>query len=173
VPGNLFVTDKEHTLIDSWSRELVQHVVAQELKYYPLDLDGSVVHELYREVIQKAWYAPVLLNARVRLTSESVKMSNGNMDTQYTLEVSCHNQELEERNLRPIEGDVVEYRNVFFEVTSVTNPDQPFGTPAHRLTRKLTCVPTREGYFSAGGDVQALVDNTTEPTLPSSTKLGD
>jgi hypothetical protein len=159
-----FVTQKELDLIDSWSRELIQDVVVQEVVYYAVHEDTS--YNFYREAIKKVWYDPVKLTARVQYDqTQTVSGPMGN-DAQFALEVYCHIDELRDRNLKPREGDFVEYDQVFYEITTVSEPQQVFGQANAHLMVKLTCTPAREGQFSAGSVRAEGVDNS-HPVNPS------
>src|SRR5690349_9573165 len=103
-----FVTTRELALIDSWTRELIQDVVEQEIIYYAISVEESSVHDVYDEAIQKVYRQPVRINGRCSFSQEGTKARGGTLDSQYTLEVYLHTQELNERNVDPHEGDFVE-----------------------------------------------------------------
>lgn len=155
-----FVTDREIAFINSISKELLQRVVGQDIKYYAFILNQSNVHRLYNESMNKTWSAPVLVNALVLWNNPSVKSTNFGSDSEYRAEVYFHTQELNERNVLPKEGDFVEFGQVFFEITAVTYPQIVFGQINNKIMTKCICTPAREGQFQAGNQSDKNIDHS-------------
>lgn len=147
-----FITERELKFISDITKELLQGIVEEEVKYYAISLERSKVNELYQEAIRKVWAPPVAINALVLWGQDATRMSRFDMDAQYTLEVYFHKNELDERNVLVREGDFVEYGGVFFEITSATQPQIVYGQVNNKVMVKCSCVQSREGQFAAGGD---------------------
>lgn len=167
-----FITNKEIALIDSINKELIQDFVQQEIIYYAISIEESEVHDVYDESVKKSWMQPVKLNARVRYGNQTSKSTAAGLDSDYSLEAYCHTQELVERNLKPREGDFVEFGQVVFEITSITMPQLAFGQANNRIMTKLVGVPSREGQFKVGNMTDEGVDNTTPVLHPTHRSLG-
>ncbi len=135
-------------------------VVAQTVNYYAISLEETQVNDLYNESVSKVWKPPVTVNARVSWDNQSTKSSKMSQDSQYSLEVYFHTQELIERNLLPREGDFIEFGQVFFEITSVTQPQIVYGEINNKIMTKCMCIPSREGQFQAGNISAENVDNS-------------
>lgn len=159
-PGPMFVTDREINFVNTINKELIQHVVGQWVNYYAMSLKHTRVDDLYNEAVQKVWLPPVQITARVLWDSPTVTSTPQGQDTKYEAEVYFHNQELTERNVLPKEGDYVEFGQVFFEITSVTEPQLVFGQVNNRMMKKCVCVPSREGQFQNGNKDSENVDNS-------------
>jgi len=155
-----FITERELAFIGRINHELIQKVVGQEVTYYEVDVEKSKSNHLYDEAVEKVWKPPVLVNARVLWDNPTSTTSNFGVDSKYTAEVYFHKLELDERNVAPKEGDFVEFGQVFFEITSVTQPQIIFGQVNNKAMTKCICVPSREGQFQAGGKASEGVDNT-------------
>ena len=166
-----FITQKEHDLVDDINKEFIQGVVGQELIYYAMSLEESEVHDVYNEAVRKVWYRPIRLNARVRYDSPGTNSSGPTLDTKYDIEAFCHALEMEERGIRPREGDFIEFGQVVFEVTSATQPQLVFGQPNHRLMWRLAGTPSREGQFKVASFRAEGVDNTVPVLNRPSTRL--
>lgn len=158
--SRLFITDREINFIDSIDRELVQHVVGQQVFYYAILLPESQPHKLYQEAIKKVWAAPVAVDARVKWDSQGTASTRMGIDTKYEAEVYFHVKELKERNLVPKEGDFIEFGQVFFEIKTVNMPDIVFGQVNNKTQLKCTCIPSREGQFQAGNRSEENVDHS-------------
>lgn len=155
-----FITDKEFSLIDKINKELIQGFVGQEVIYYAISEEHTVAHRIYQESVEKIWYTPVKINARVDWDNPAVETNNFTLDSKYTMEVYFHKQELIERNVSPKEGDYIEFGQIVFEITSVTQPQLVFGQVNKKIMIKCVCVPSREGQFQIHGDSSRFVDNT-------------
>ncbi len=168
-----FITTRELKFIDSLNRELIQGVVQQNIIYYAISYEESRVHDVYDEAVLKEFLKPVFVNARVEFNQDATKTGNGTLDSSYSLSVSIHSKELEERNLKPREGDFIEFGQIVFEVTSVAVAQPVFGQINDKLMVKLTCVPSREGQFKVDSSIADGIDNT-QPVNPKKPRtLGD
>lgn len=168
-----FITTRELRLVDSWSRELIQGVVAQEIIYYAISYEDSHVHDVYDEAITKEYLQPIRINARVEFDQTATKSTGGSLDSNYSCNVILHAEECRERNLKPREGDFVEFGQGIYEITSVGHSQPVFGQINDKLKFVLTCIPSREGQFKADNVSVDNVDNThpVEPARPRT--LGD
>lgn len=170
-----FITQRELNLIDSLDRELIQHVVGQEVKYYAVSVPETSPHRLYKEAIKKTWSPPVRINARVLWENQNTKTTQMGLDSSYAAEVYFHKKELRERNVQPREGDYLEFGNVVFEITSVTEPDIIFGKIDQKSQTKCVCIPSREGQMQVSSLFGQDVDNThpinTEDVDPMFSRL--
>jgi len=155
-----FITERELAFIDRINKELIQKVTGQEVSYYAISAEKSRINSLYGEAIEKVWDPPILVNARVMWDNTQSAATSFGIDSKYTCEVYFHDLELKERNVVPKEGDFVEFGEVFFEITSVTQPQIVFGQVNNRLMTKCVCVPSREGQFQNGGRNSEGVKNT-------------
>lgn len=155
-----FITERELAFIDKINKELIQKVVGQETYYYAISLEKSQINSLYGESINKVWEPPVLVNARVLYDNANSTNTSFGVDSKYTAEVYYHRLELDERNVRPTEGDFIEFGGIFYEITSVTQPQIVFGQINNKVMTKCICIPSREGQFQAGGISSEGKDNS-------------
>ena len=130
------------------------------MNYYALELVQNNVHRLYNEAVRKTWSPPVKINALVLYDNPEVTSTGFGLDSKYSADVYFHTQELVERNVSPREGDFVEYGQVVYEITKVTQPQVVFGQINNKILTKCTCVPSRENQFQVGNDSSRDVDHT-------------
>lgn len=161
-----FITERELAYIDKINKELIQNFVAQEVIYYAISLEHSTVHDLYNESIDKVWYSPVRINARVEYDNPTVETSNFTLDSKYEVNVYFHDEELLERNVEPRDGDFLEFGSIVYEITSVTRPQLVYGQVNKKIQVKCVCRPSREGQMQIHGVSARFVDNT-HPVEPS------
>lgn len=155
-----FITEKELAFIDKINKELLQNVSGQEVIYYAISLEHTQVHDLYNESIDKVWFSPVRINARVEWDNPGVDSTMLSLDSKFNCTAFFHDTELEERNVKPKEGDFLEFGGVVFEITSVTRPQLVYGQVNKKIQVACRCVPSREGQFQIHGDSAKFVDNT-------------
>lgn len=161
-----FITEKELAFIDNINRELIQKVVAQEVIYYAISVEHTEVHSLYNESVDKVWYSPVRINARVEWENPTVDTTQMSLDSKYSCNVFFHDTELNDRNVNPKEGDFLEFGSVVFEITSVTRPQLVYGQVNKKIQVMCKCVPSREGQFQIHSDSAKFIDRT-HPVEPS------
>lgn len=168
-----FVSTRELALIDQWNEELIQGTVGQEIIYYAISQEESRVHDVYDEAVLKEYLQPVRVNARVEFHQLATVAKGGTLDSNYQIAVHLHRAECDQRNLKPREGDFVEFGQVVFEITTVGWDEPVFGQMNDKLTYKLTCVPSREGQFKVDNVTVDAIDNTHPVQPPPVHTLGD
>lgn len=155
-----FITGLELDFIDSINHELIQYVSGQTVMYYAISIPETRVNDLYNEAVKKVWSPPVEVAARVLWDNPTTLSTGIGMDANFSLEVYFHTKELRDRNVVPHEGDFIEYGQVFFEISSVTQPQLVFGQIQDKIMTKCVCVPAREGQFQAGNLSSENIDNS-------------
>lgn len=168
-----FVTTRELALVDSWNKELIQDTVKQRLIYWGISYEESQVHDVYDEAVTKEYYQPVEFMARVEFNQVATVANGGTLDSGYTLSVFAHREELDERNIRPREGDFIEYGQSVFEITTVGLTQPVFGQINDKLMIQLTCVPSRETQFKTDNVTIDNIDNTSQVNPARPRTLGD
>lgn len=168
-----FITEKEEAFNASIIKEFIQSFVGQEVYYYAISPEENNINNVYGEQISKTWRPPVKINALVNYDDAGTKSTNLGLDSSYGLEVYFHTQELIERNVKPSEGDFIEFAQVFFEISSISQPQLFFGQAQNRVMTKVVCVASREGQFSAGSISKENVDSSHPVNSTPATGLGD
>lgn len=168
-----FATSRELNLIDRWNKELIQGTVQQEVIYYGISYDESRVHDVYDEAVYKEYMQPVRINGRIEFSQESTKAGGGTTDSTYSCKVFLHHDECVERNIKPREGDFIEFGEVMFEITTATWAKPVYGQMNARLEHELTCVVSREGQFQAESMREDEVSNTHPVETRRPRTLGD
>jgi hypothetical protein len=155
-----FITNKELAFISKINKELIQDYIGQEVIYYAISEEHTVSHRLYQESVNKVWFSPVRINALVEYDNPGVDTTNFTLDSKYEMSVLFHTDELIERNVKPKEGDFIEFGQVVFEITAVTQPQLIFGQVSEKIMTKCMCKPSREGQMQIHSDSAQFIDNT-------------
>jgi hypothetical protein len=155
-----FVTEKEIAFINSVNKELIQRVSGQEVNYYAISMEETRSNKLYGEAVEKSWMPPVKVNAMVEYDNTATQSTLQGVDSKYTAILYFHTQELIDRNVLPKEGDFIEFGQIFFEITSVTQPKLVFGQVNNKILTRCDCISSREGQFQAGASSDDSEDNS-------------
>jgi len=108
----------------------------------------------------------VKINALVNYDNPGVDTTQFTLDSKYSLDVYFHTDELIGRNVSPKEGDFIEFGQVVFEITSVTQPQLVFGQVNEKIMTQCRCTPSREGQMQIHSDSAQFIDNS-HPVDPS------
>ncbi len=150
-PPPLFLGKKERDLVKQVNDELIERVIGQTIVYYPIDLERTNYHPLYGEAIEKTFLPPVKVNALIDWGGLSTEYEQ-NLAVGKTSDITIHFHKrrlIEDQNLFVREGDFIQYGDILYEITALSEPQRLFGQIEHRMEISATCTRAREGLFDA------------------------
>ena len=104
------------------AKEVISNIVATEVVFHKIALGESKTNN-YGESKKKFYYPGVILNVlTIRQTQDTTDMPFGPDGTQ-TLEFKFLKDDLIEVGIEPDNGDIIMYRNTFYEIDN-TNENQ-------------------------------------------------
>ena len=150
-PPPLFLGKKERDLVKQVNDELIEHVIGQQILYYPIDMETTNFHDMYGEAIEKTFLSPVRVMALVKFDNEATSYLEGaGIDSDSAITVHFHRRRLvEDQNLFVREGDFIKYGNIFYEIVKTNEPKQLFGQIDHKFEIIADCIRARDGLFNA------------------------
>ena len=149
-PPPLFTGQPEKDLVKQVNDELIERVIGQIIVYYSIDLERSNFHPLYRECITKTFLPPIRVHVLVDWSGHTTTTTDGAIDKRASITVRFHKRRLvEDQNLYVREGDFVAYGDSFYEILSLSEPQEIFGQTADKMSIDATCIKSREGNFDA------------------------
>ena len=149
-PPPLFTGKKERDLVKQVNDELIERVIGQTILYYPISREHTKYHPLYGEAIQKTFLPPVRVHVLVKWEGTTTKSDGFGIDKKTSIEVHFHKRRLtEDQNLFVREGDFVQYRDQFYEISTLSEPKQLFGQAEFRFEIVAKCLKARDGTFNA------------------------
>lgn len=156
------------------NRELIENVLSEKVTYYGISKKFSTKN-LYGEAKDKIFDPPVEVYGLVRWADQDVTTTNFGQDIKYNLGVHFLSDTLTEKNLRPTEGDMIEYDDKQFEITSIVYPKQMLGKESESFYIKLECTTVRENVFRAyvSGTPEEPLRTRPDETLSSSFRYSD
>lgn len=151
----LFRGKRDIAFVKALNRELIERVIGEKITYYPISLQNSQTN-FYGESKEKIVDPPVEIYALVEWQDQEVTTTEYGQDKIYILQVFILNEHLLIQHIEPIEGDMIDYDGVKFEITEITEPQLIFGKAGERIGKRLGCRSVREGTFkiSVSGAVE-------------------
>ena len=164
----LFGGSRDISLFNSISKELINDIIQVEVGYYKFVLEKTTSN-VYGESMGKVFYEPVRIACLMKKEDQTWSSDDFGSDVDQTIDFRFLKKELKDINLVPEVGDILLFKNNFYEVdTRVENqlilgkdPDYAISTGAtdfgnsHSIiltghlsrVEKLNLVPLRGGKY--------------------------
>ena len=178
----LFGGSRDVSLFNTINGELLKDIIQTEVAYYKFALEQTNTN-VYGEAPSKQYYEPLKIACLIDKEDQSWSSDDFGSDVNQAIKYLFHKQELKDINLKPEIGDLILFKNNFYEVdSSVENqfilgrdPDYAlsvettdFGSSFSILVNshisrveKLNLIPLREGKYPTitkvdGGEANLL-----------------
>ena len=164
----LFGGSRDISLFNTVSKELINDIIQSEFGYYKFALERTTAN-VYGESMGKMFYEPVRIACLMQREDQTWSSDDFGSDVDQTFSFRFLKQELRDINLIPEVGDILLFRNNFYEVDSKIenqlimgkDPDYAISTGANdfgnshsiiiksHLSRveKLNLIPLRGGKY--------------------------
>ena len=164
----LFGGSRDISLFNTISKELINDIIQIEVGYYKFVLERTSVN-VYGESEGKVFYEPVRIAYLMKKEDQAWSSDDFGSDVDQTIDFRFLKQELKDINLVPEVGDILLFKNNFYEIdTRVENqlllgkdPDYAISTGAtdfgnsHSIiltghlsrVEKLNLIPLRGGKY--------------------------
>ena len=178
----LFGGSRDISLFNTVSKELINDIIQTEIAYYKLALEQTKIN-VYGEAPQKNYYEPIKIASLIDRSNQNWTSDEFGPDVNQTINLTFLRKEFIELNLFSDVGDLILFRNNFYEVDSRIENQLAFGKdPDYALStettdfggnfsitlgthisrvEKLSLVPLRGGKYptivkSSGGEANPL-----------------
>lgn len=149
-PPPLFTGAKEKDFVKQINDEVIERVIGQGVFYYPISIEHTEFHEIYGEAIIKTFLPPIRVHALVEWNEYITETGKFGVDRRRAITVHFHKRRLtEDQNLYVREGDFVKYGDLFYEIVSLSEPQELFGQNESKMEIVAKCIRAREGRFNA------------------------
>jgi len=177
----LFGGSRDISLFNTVSKELINDIIQQEVGYYKFALEKTTSN-VYGESMGKMFYEPVRIACLIDRKDQAWSSNDFGSDIDQTVGYQFLKEELKNLNLIPEVGDLLLFRNNFYEVDSKVenqlimgrDPDYAISTGTvdfgdsfsiilntHlSLVEKLNLIPLRGGKYPSTNKV---TDGTVNP----------
>jgi hypothetical protein len=176
----LFGGSRDVSLFKSLSKELINDIIQTEVAYYKFALEQTNVN-VYGEAPGKNYYEPLKVASLINKQDQTWSSDDFGPDINQTIGFTFLKQELKDINLVPQVGDLILFRNNFYEVDSrVENqlilgrdPDYALSTETSNFgdsfsmivnahisrVEKLNLIPLRGGKYPTTTKVDGGIAN--------------
>ena len=113
----LFGGSRDISLFNSLNLELLKDLIQTEVAYYKFALEQTKVN-VYGEAPGKNYYEPLKISCLIDRVDQAWSSDNFGSDVNQTITYKFLKDDLEEINLVPEVGDLLLFRNNFYEVDS-------------------------------------------------------
>tara|TARA_R110002020_G_scaffold6422_7_gene27358 strand:- start:281 stop:826 length:546 start_codon:yes stop_codon:yes gene_type:complete len=164
----LFGGTRDISLFHNLNKELLKDLIQTEVAYYKFALEQTTVN-VYGEAPGKNYYEPLKVACLINREDQAWSSDNFGSDVNQTITYSFLKKELRDINLIPEVGDLLLFRNNFYEVDGKTenqlilgrDPDYAISTETTNhgdsfsilvnthisRVEKLNLIPLREGKY--------------------------
>ena len=164
----LFGGSRDVSLFHNLNKELINDIIQTEVAYYKFALE-QIVSNVYGEAPGKNYYEPLKIACLIDRQDQSWSSDSFGSDVNQTIGFRFLKQELQDINLLPEVGDLLLFKNNFYEVDSKVenqlilgkDPDYAIATETTDFGKsfsimvnthisrveKLNLIPLREGKY--------------------------
>ena len=134
----LFGGSRDISLFNTVSRELINDIIQTEVGYYKFVLEKTVSN-VYGESMGKVYYEPMKIACLIDKQDQSWSSDDFGSDVNQTIEFRFLKNELKDINLVPQVGDLLLFKNNFYEADSrVENQFFMGRDPDYALSQETT-----------------------------------
>lgn len=150
-PAPLFFGEKERNLVKAINDELIEHVIGQQILYYPIDLNATKFNSTYGEAIEKTFLPPIRVYVLIEWEGLQDLYTEGiGVDKSTSFTAHFHKRRLtEDQNLFARIGDYVLFGSFYYQIVKTSQPKLLFGQADHKVEISAKCIRAREGLFDA------------------------
>ena len=156
-PPPLFTGKKEKDLVKQINDEIIEHIVGQQILYFPIDRERTNYNDIYGEAIEKTFLSPVRVYSLINYEGSTRTQNEFGFDSLFNITINFHKRRLvEDQNLFVRPGDFVQYDAMYFEIVDVFEDSRYlFGQDAdfadgQAMAVQATCRQARKGLFNPG-----------------------
>jgi hypothetical protein len=128
-----FITPRDVTFFKSIAREVVDVVVQNVIYLYKVNLTDTKVN-IYGESLNKTWYPPIQMNALINKEAQSAQYEGFGSDVLQNIEFRLDRFMLEEINVYPEIGDIINFNNEYFEIGNISEVQFAGGQPYNNFS---------------------------------------
>ena len=176
----LFGGSRDISLFNTVSKELINDIIQTEVGYYKFALEKTTSN-VYGESVGKMYYEPVRIACLIQRSDQAWSSDDFGSDVDQTLNFRFLKVSLKEINLVPEVGDILLFRNNFYETDSKIenqlilgkDPDYAISTGANDFgnshsiiltghlstVKKLNLIPLRGGKYPSTNKITDGIAN--------------
>ena len=117
----LFGGSRDISLFNTINKELINDIIQTEVGYYKFVLEKTTSN-IYGEALGKVFYEPVRIACLIDRNDQEWSSDDFGMDVDQIVDFGFLKKQLKDINLVPQVGDILLFRNNFYEVDGTIEP---------------------------------------------------
>jgi hypothetical protein len=113
----LFTGHRDFSLVKHFNRELINDIIQQEVGFYKFNIN-EINENIYGESLIKSYYEPLLLNTLIIKQDQTYSTDQFGTDMKQNIQYAFFREDLVELDLKPDIGDIILWRNNYWEIDS-------------------------------------------------------
>lgn len=114
----LYLRDRDASFVRRVNREFISKIVGQEVGYYKIDLESTVV-DIYGDTKKKFYYNPILVSCLIGRQAQTASEMPYGTDNNQPIDFRFLRDDLVDIQLVPEKGDIVMWEESYYEVDNV------------------------------------------------------
>lgn len=150
-PSPLFTGEKERDFVKQVNDEIQERIIGQTILYFSVDFETTNFDPVYGEAPIKNFLPPVECQVAVEWKGQDTLYENTiGIEKMTEIEVKFSKRRIsDEQNVFLREGDFILYGGTYFEIVSLSIPDELFGQQDQKFSYTAICKRARRGLFNA------------------------
>ena len=131
-----FIPQKEIDLFDAFNEELIDDLVGQSVDVYKVSVENTN-DNVYGESTAKYYEAGFRVNCLLQYNEPETIQDEFGSDLNSNIEVYFHRNTLKDANFFPEIGDIIDWNDGYYEVSSIVEPQLIGGHPGFKHQIKV------------------------------------
>lgn len=143
-PPPVFVNQPERNFQKQTADEVTEFIIGQTVVYFPVDVERTNWHPVYKEAITKVFLPPIEVKVFVDFEDQDTKNTKWGNDRKRSITVHFHKRRLtEDQNLFVREGDLIFWDDEYHEIWKLSEPEELWGQFKYKVGISAFCIKTR------------------------------
>jgi hypothetical protein len=140
----MFVQEPERDIVKQFGEEVIEDIMGTFVLYLAVDCEKTNFHSVYGESIRKSYYPPIHVPAVIKWEGETTEADSFGLDKRPKITVFFQERRVkEDLNLMVREGDFVKYGRDIYEIVSLNEDIELFGSFAFKVEIIASCIKAR------------------------------
>ena len=114
-----FLGPKDIRFFQSINKELIDWVIETDIILYKTIVIESNVDDIYGESVDRTYYTGINFNCIINRSNQESFQTDFGQNMRQTFEAAINRELLEQHNIIPENGDIVEWNDAYWEINNV------------------------------------------------------
>jgi hypothetical protein len=143
-PSPLFLNKPEKDFQEQISQEVTEYIINNTILYFPVDVEKTNFHPIYKEAIDKIYLQPIFVNVIADYEDNKTVTTKYGKDRRSTITIHFPKRRIsDDLDLYVREGDLIFYNDEYSEIYKLTEPEELYGHIDTKVGITAYCVKSR------------------------------